>query len=131
MKLTKNIPHVTRGSCGSSLVCYLLGISHIDPVKYNVKFARFLNEFINNLPDILLKNLAENLGLSGVPLFDEKSLDDILYSRLDSSYGGISNGYNIIEAEYEFYRRLLVNLAHLYKAKGTRSAIEFFLKFNQ
>ena len=52
MKLTKNIPHVTRGSCGSSLVCYLLGISHIDPVKYNIKFARFLNEYRNNLPDI-------------------------------------------------------------------------------
>jgi superfamily II DNA or RNA helicase len=52
MKLTKNIPHVTRGSCGSSLVCYLLGISHVDPVKYNIKFARFLNVYRNNLPDI-------------------------------------------------------------------------------
>lgn len=52
LKITKAIPHVTRGSCGSSLVCYLLGISHIDPVKYNIKFARFLNEYRNNLPDI-------------------------------------------------------------------------------
>ena len=52
LKLTENLPHVTRGSCGSSLVCYLLGISHIDPVKYNIKFARFLNEYRNNLPDI-------------------------------------------------------------------------------
>ena len=23
LKLVKNIPHITRGSCGSSLVCYL------------------------------------------------------------------------------------------------------------
>ena len=52
LDLTKNIPHVTRGSCGSSLVCYLLGISHIDPVKYNIKFARFLTDYRNNLPDI-------------------------------------------------------------------------------
>jgi len=52
LKITTNIPHVTRGSCGSSLVCYLLGISHIDPVKYNINFARFLNEYRNNLPDI-------------------------------------------------------------------------------
>jgi hypothetical protein len=52
LKITENLPHVTRGSCGSSLVCYLLGISHIDPVKYNIKFARFLNEYRNNLPDI-------------------------------------------------------------------------------
>ena len=25
LKLTNNIPHITRGSCGSSLVCYLSG----------------------------------------------------------------------------------------------------------
>ena len=50
--LTENIPHVTRGSCGSSLVCYMLGISHIDPVKHNIKFARFLTNYRNNLPDI-------------------------------------------------------------------------------
>jgi hypothetical protein len=52
LDLTKNIPHVTRGSCGSSLVCYMLGISHIDPVKNNIKFARFLTNYRNNLPDI-------------------------------------------------------------------------------
>ena len=52
LKLTKKIPHVTRGSCGSSLVCYLLGISHVDPVKHNISFARFLNNYRSNLPDI-------------------------------------------------------------------------------
>lgn len=52
LELTKNIPHVTRGSCGSSLICYLLGISHVDPVKYEISFARFLNQYRNNLPDI-------------------------------------------------------------------------------
>lgn len=64
LNITKNIPHVTRGSCGSSLVCYLLGISHIDPVKNNIKFARFLNEYRNNLPDIDLDfphNLREEV----------------------------------------------------------------------
>ena len=52
LNLTKNIPHITRGSCGSSLVCYLLGISHVDPVKYNINFARFLNIYRDTLPDI-------------------------------------------------------------------------------
>lgn len=64
LKITKNLPHITRGSCGSSLVCYLLGISHIDPVKNNIKFARFLNEYRNNLPDIDLDfphNLREEV----------------------------------------------------------------------
>ena len=52
LELTKNIPHVTRGSCGSSLLCYLLGISHVNPITYNICFARFLNEYRDNLPDI-------------------------------------------------------------------------------
>ena len=52
LELTNFIPHVTRGSCGSSLVCYLLGISNVDPVKYDISFARFLNEFRDSLPDI-------------------------------------------------------------------------------
>jgi hypothetical protein len=49
---TQHIPHVTRGSCGSSLVCYLLGISHVDPVQYNISFARFTSEVRTSLPDI-------------------------------------------------------------------------------
>ena len=52
LHLTKHMPHITRGSCGSSLVCYLLGISHVDPVKYNIKFSRFLNIYRHTLPDI-------------------------------------------------------------------------------
>lgn len=52
LTITSDIPHITRGSCGSSLLCYLLGISHVDPVKHNIRFARFLNEFRDQLPDI-------------------------------------------------------------------------------
>ena len=52
LRLTDYIPHVTRGSCGSSLVCYLLGISNVDPIQHDISFARFLNEYRNNLPDI-------------------------------------------------------------------------------
>lgn len=52
LKLTDNIPHITRGSCGSSLICYMLGISHVDPIRFNVSFARFLNKWRDTLPDI-------------------------------------------------------------------------------
>tara|TARA_Y100001936_G_scaffold57368_1_gene56392 strand:- start:730 stop:3609 length:2880 start_codon:yes stop_codon:yes gene_type:complete len=52
LKLIDYIPHVTRGSCGSSLVCYLLGISNVDPIEYNISFARFLNDYRDTLPDI-------------------------------------------------------------------------------
>ena len=52
LNMTNHMPHVTRGSCGSSLVCYLLGISHVDPVKFDISFSRFLNVHRNTLPDI-------------------------------------------------------------------------------
>jgi len=52
LNLTDYIPHVTRGSCGSSLVCYLLGISNVDPIKYGITFERFLNDYRDTLPDI-------------------------------------------------------------------------------
>lgn len=52
LAITASVPHVTRGSCGSSLVCYMLGISHVDPIRWNIRFARFLNEFRDTLPDI-------------------------------------------------------------------------------
>jgi DNA polymerase-3 subunit alpha len=32
-----------RGSAAGSLVCYALGITHVDPIKYNLLFSRFLN----------------------------------------------------------------------------------------
>jgi len=96
----------------------------------NIAYMRNVTyDGINNVPDILLKNLSETLGLSTVNLFDERSLQESLYTRHDAHYDGISTGPNLIEAEYEFYRRILVNLAYLYKSKGTRKALEFFLKF--
>ena len=96
----------------------------------NVAYMRNVSyDGINNVPDVLLKNLSNTLGLSDVKLFDDKSLEDILYSRIDSQYEGVDLGKNVIEAETEFYRRILVNLAHIYKSKGTKNAIEFFLRF--
>lgn len=99
---------------------YIDNIAHMRNVTY---------DGINNLPDVLLKNLSNTLGLSTTNLFDEKSLDDTLYKRTDTQFTGLSVGKTLIDAEHEFYRRILVNLAHIYKSKGTRSSIEFFLKF--
>jgi len=41
-----------RGSSVSSIVCYLTGLSHVDPVKNALFLGRFLNEEITSLPDI-------------------------------------------------------------------------------
>jgi DNA polymerase-3 subunit alpha len=41
-----------RGSSAGSLVCYLLGITQIDPLKHGLFFERFLNPDRIDLPDI-------------------------------------------------------------------------------
>ncbi|WP_294123882.1 error-prone DNA polymerase [Sphingomonas sp.] len=41
-----------RGSAANSLVCYLLGITPIDPVENNLLFTRFLSEERREPPDI-------------------------------------------------------------------------------
>jgi error-prone DNA polymerase len=41
-----------RGSSVSSVVCYLTGLSHIDPVANRLFLGRFLNEEITDAPDI-------------------------------------------------------------------------------
>jgi error-prone DNA polymerase len=41
-----------RGSSVSSLVCYLTGLSHVDPVRNGLFLGRFLNEEISEAPDI-------------------------------------------------------------------------------
>jgi len=41
-----------RGSSVGSLVCYLVGLSHIDPIRNQLFLGRFLNEEMHSLPDI-------------------------------------------------------------------------------
>ena len=41
-----------RGSSAGSLVCYLLGITEIDPIKHGLLFFRFINPERNDFPDV-------------------------------------------------------------------------------
>ena len=50
---SKNIPvGPGRGSAAGSLVAYCLGITNIDPIKYDLFFERFLNPDRISMPDI-------------------------------------------------------------------------------
>ena len=46
------LPGRGRGSSVSSIVCYFLGLSHIDPVANHLFLGRFLNETLASVPDI-------------------------------------------------------------------------------
>jgi len=65
-------PHIIRGSAGSSLVTYLLGITHVDPIKNSIQLARFMNYLRKDMPDIDI---------------------DVPYNRREEIYGLISKKY--------------------------------------
>lgn len=48
-----------RGSAAGSLVSYLMGITDVDPIRFNLIFERFINPDRNDLPDIDLDFASE------------------------------------------------------------------------
>ncbi len=55
-----------RGSSVSSILCYLIGLSHVDPIKHNLFLGRFLSDEIASVPDIDLdfpRDIREQLIL--------------------------------------------------------------------
>lgn len=74
---TEGIITNTRGSAAGSLVSYVLGITTVNPITYNLPFERFLNPFRPSPPDIdfdvaddrreeVLKYIADKYGHSRV-----------------------------------------------------------------
>ncbi len=55
----EHIPAIARGSGAGSLVAYLLGITNIDPIKYDLLFERFLNAERLSMPDLDIDFCAE------------------------------------------------------------------------
>jgi DNA polymerase-3 subunit alpha len=49
---SRSITYNVRGSAAGSLVCYLLGISKLDPIAWDLLFDRFLSRNRAKLPDI-------------------------------------------------------------------------------
>ncbi len=49
---SQDIRCVARGSAAGSLVSYCLGISNVDPMRYDLLFERFLNPERKSMPDI-------------------------------------------------------------------------------
>jgi error-prone DNA polymerase len=62
-----------RGSSVSSVVCYLTGLSHIDPIENELFLGRFLNEELTALPDI--------------DLDFPRDIRDVLIPRVHDRYG--------------------------------------------
>jgi error-prone DNA polymerase len=67
LTVEENPPGRGRGSSVALLVGYLIGLSHIDPLKYNLSLERFLpDDVMTNVPDIDLdfpRSIREELIL--------------------------------------------------------------------
>jgi DNA polymerase III subunit alpha len=78
----EHIPAIARGSGAGSLVAYVLGITNIDPVKYDLLFERFLNAERLSMPDLDIDFCAEGR--------------DKIIQYVRNRYGGDSNVAQII-----------------------------------
>jgi error-prone DNA polymerase len=64
-----------RGSSVSSIVCYLTGLSHIDPIENELALGRFLHEDLGGLPDIDL-DFPRDIREALIPRVRERYGDD-------------------------------------------------------
>ena len=95
-----------RGSAAGSLASYVLGITQVDPLKYNLQFSRFLTEEGEGFPDIdydvsapmeLKEQLIEEWGnTTVVPISNWNTL------QLRSLIKDISKFYDIPFTEVNF-----------------------------
>ena len=60
-----------RGSSVSSIVCYLTGLSHVDPIANDLLIGRFLNEELTSLPDIDL-DFPRDIRATLIPRIHER-----------------------------------------------------------
>jgi len=51
-----------RGSSAGALTCYVLGITAMDPIKWNIPFERFINPGRKDLPDVDTDIMQESRG---------------------------------------------------------------------
>lgn len=102
LDLTKDIPHITRGSAGSSLICWLMGISDVDPVAERIPIARFMNPKRDDLPDIDLD----------FPHWQQETVMNRIFKRWPGQSARVSN--------YVTYKEKSANreAAKRYGAKG-------------
>jgi len=103
-----------------SLNNYINGISLANVVTYDGK---------DNTPDVNIKNLAKVLGWDLMSSVLEDNLVNNYIKNSDNTFSGHTIGLTPVEADYELWRRLILNTPWLWKSKGTRKAIEFLLRF--
>ena len=111
-----------RGSSAGSLICFVLGITEIDPIKYELLFERFLNPNRVSMPDIdvdiqddrreeVINYLFEKYGQKNTALIST-------FQRLaaKSAIKDVARLYNIPTGDVNDLNKLIPNFATLDEA---------------
>lgn len=102
-----------RGSAPSSLLVYCLGISEIDPIRYQLSFARFLNLKRGNLPDIDL-DLPSNKRMIAIEYLKEKYGNDHVFSTTVFARYRLKNALiDLIKLDSDFDQKMAKTLLRI------------------
>ena len=95
----KTILGCGRGSGTGSLVNYLLGVTHVDPIKYGLLFSRFINMGRKGFPDVDTDAGDRNALIdAAVELFGEESVipvSNFNTLKLKSLIKDVAKFYNV------------------------------------
>ena len=99
-----------RGSGAGSMVCYLLGITNIDPMRYNLLFERFLNPERISMPDIdsdFRTDIKDVLLIYLQKVYGERAIAQILTKSFLHGKSAIDKTVTILEqrdgCSYKYY----------------------------
>jgi hypothetical protein len=111
----------------------IYGVSFDEVKKYinGIKFAHVVTyDKKDNVPDSLVKDLSHMLGIDPITFVTTNSLTKtVLPVPGLGSFSGSPSSMSNKEVDTELYRRLILNIAWIWKSKGTRKAIEFLFRF--
>ena len=105
--------HVGRGSAANSLVSYCLGLTEVDPIRYNLYFERFLNYSRGKPPDIdldfnwrfrdrMLEYIYRRYGEERVAM-----MSSIQTMHARGSLREVAKAYGISERELDTFRKFI------------------------
>lgn len=84
----------------------------------------------DDIPSALLVYLAKTLGwdINISPISNENFLASVYGVKNKSIYEGWTRDQTPSELNFDYYNKLILNSAHLFRSKGTRRSIEFLMR---
>ena len=121
---SRGVHHIGRGSAANSLVAYCLGLTEVDPIKYNLYFERFLNRGRISPPDVdldfswkerdeIIRYVYEKYGYDRTAM-----ISTTVTFRARSAFREVAKVFGIPESEISKYSKFIPwtgaqNLPHL------------------